>query len=73
MIQKNIDILQQYTDDKFSSQTSRLCLRLSLFHSAFDGVHEQSHARLHLAQINFFQKIYSISIKSLSISFSSLY
>ena len=42
--------LPQYIDDKVSSQNSRLSLPLSLFHSAFDKVHVESHACGHIAQ-----------------------
>ena len=36
-----------------SSQRFRLCLPLILLHSAFDKIHEYSHAGLHNARINF--------------------
>ena len=40
----------QYADYILSSQNSRLCLPLALFHSAFDKVYGHSHCGLHLAQ-----------------------
>ena len=39
----------QYIDDNLSSQLSGLGLPLNLFHSAFDKVHEHSHASLKCA------------------------
>ena len=50
-------INSQYTDSNLSSQSSRLCLWLTLFPSAFDKVHEHFHAGLHIAQYIFNQYI----------------
>ena len=50
--------LPHYNHDDFSSQISRLCLPLILFHSAFDKAHEPSLAGMHLAQNNFIQIYY---------------
>ena len=47
------DKLPQNADDNFSSQISRMCLPSNLFYSAFDKLHEHSHAGLHIAQIFF--------------------
>ena len=52
---KDTDKIPQYTDDKFFSQTSRLCLPLNLFHSPFDKVHVHTHTGLHIAQNSFNQ------------------
>ena len=47
---KKIDKHPQYADYILSSQNSRLCSPLALFHSAFDKVYGHSHAGLQLAQ-----------------------
>ena len=47
------DGLLHYTDDNNSSLNFRLCLPLTLFHSAIDKVHEEFHAGLHFARYHF--------------------
>ena len=55
---KRIDEFPQSTDDILPSQTFLSCLPLTLHHSAFDEVHEHSHACLQMAPRNFIQLYY---------------
>ena len=54
------DKFPQYTDDILSSQESRFCSPLTVFQSAFDKVHQISHAVVHVAQKNFIQYFYIV-------------
>ena len=49
---RNNDKIPHYTDDNFSTHDFRLCIPLTIFHSASDIVHEISHAGLHFVRKN---------------------